>query len=55
MTKEELIKYHEDSLECLKNMENSTCDYNCDNCHINNGISLFEIIQETIRHLKNLN
>lgn len=53
MTKEELIKYHEETLECLSNMENSNCNYDCDKCHIVNDIGEHEITRETIKHLNN--
>lgn len=53
MTKEELVKYYKETLECLTNMENSDCDYNCDNCHIENGIGEHKITKETIIHLSN--
>ena len=52
MSREELIKYYENSLKCLSNMENSNCDYDCDKCHIDNKINVFEICKETIRYLK---
>lgn len=52
MTREEVIKYHEESLECLSNMENNNCIFECENCHINTGINGIEVIRETIRYLK---
>ena len=52
MTREELIKYFEQSLECISHMENSDCDYVCKNCDVGVEADLFDLCHSVIEILK---
>ena len=51
MTREEVIKYFEQSLECMSRTENSDCDYLCEHCDCGGEVDLFDLCNSVIELL----